>query len=100
MEVSMRRNQIPTTVGLVEEALQERGEEFTSLPMLVKITGRSSAQVSAALHHLRVHRAVDVVVEKDGTGWWFATPDFDNRLRKNQGYTEHKKPNRKSKYES
>ena len=94
----MKRSQIPTTASLVEEALQERGEDFMSLPMLVKITGRSSSQVSAALHHLRVHRAVDVVIEKDGTCWWFPTLHLDTRHHKNQSYTEHTKPNRKSKY--
>jgi hypothetical protein len=95
----MKRSQVPTTTMLVEEALQERKEDFTSILQLVKMTGRNSSQISAALHHLRTHRAVDVVVEKDGTGWWFPTPDSDTRVWKNEGYTEHTKPNRKSKYD-
>jgi hypothetical protein len=34
------------------------------------------------LFHLRKHRVIDVVVEPDGTGWWYALPESDDdRLR-------------------
>lgn len=31
-------------------------------------------RINAALHHLRKARVVDVVIEPDGTGWWYALP--------------------------
>jgi hypothetical protein len=48
--------------------------------MLRAATGGSIGQVHAALHHLRKFRAVDVVVENDGRGWWYALPK-ENDLR-------------------
>lgn len=69
-----------TTTCLVEEAL--RGyDDFLSIAMLSLYTRRSYNQISAALFHLREHRVVDVVVNPDGTGWWYALPqEDDNRL--------------------
>jgi len=68
----------PTTTSLVLEALRAT-QEFMSIDMLRRMTERYNVgDVQAALHHLRKYHAVDVVVEKDGTGWWFAT-GYDSR---------------------
>ena len=69
-----------TTTTLVFGALRDV-DDFLSAPMLVAKTGRSRNQVSAALIHLRKVRAVDVIVEPGGVGWWFVTPDSDQRSR-------------------
>lgn len=69
----MRKITQPTTTSLVLEALRTT-QEFMSLDMLRQVTGRfKPGDVRAALLGLRKYHAVDVVVEKDGTGWWFAT---------------------------
>ena len=89
----MARNRFKetTTTFLVMEALKAKPNDFTSTRQLVELTHRTSSQVSAALHHLRLHLAVDVVIEVDGTGWWFATPDQDNRHHVNEEYKLHTK---------
>ena len=71
----------PTTTRLVMEVLRGCGD-FRTQRMLVEETGRSVNQVSAALYHLRQVRAVDVVVQPDGGGWWYALPpEGDARTR-------------------
>ena len=80
-----------TTTFLVMEALKSKPNDFHSIRQLIALTRRSGSQISAALHHLREHRAVDVVIEVDGTGWWFATPDLDNRHHVNEEYKPHTK---------
>ena len=83
-----------TTTFLVMEALKSKPNDFHSIRQLIAITRRTGSQISAALHHLREHHAVDVVIEVDGTGWWFATPEQDNRHHSNEEYRPHTK-NRK-----
>lgn len=57
-------------------------DDFASVPMLAAATHLSRNQVSAALHNLRKVRAVDVVVDPDGVGWWYARPkEEDARVR-------------------
>jgi predicted pyridoxine 5'-phosphate oxidase superfamily flavin-nucleotide-binding protein len=76
-----RRLRQTTTTLLVEEAL--RGvDDFLSIAMLRLLTGRTRDQIHAALCHLRDHRVVDVVVNPDGTGWWFARPTSDDDRRR------------------
>lgn len=72
----------PTTTSLVSEALKS-ADDFMSYQMLVDRTGRSLNQVVAALHHLRKHHAVDVVVNPDGRGWWYALPDSEDTRSRN-----------------
>lgn len=82
--MTIRRNPVdkrPTHTRLVFEALVRWPQDFASVSDLVLHTGSTFNQVSAALHHLRKRHAVDVVVERDGTGWWFATPGDDDRTR-------------------
>lgn len=74
-----KRGQHPTCVSLVNDFLKARSD-FTSTAMLVRATGCQRSTIMVALWHLRKHRAVDVVIERDGTGWWFATPTTDTRL--------------------
>lgn len=71
-----------TTTTKILDALHAPGIDFLDVRMLVEITGESSNRVTAALHWLRKVRSVDVVVNADGTGWWFALPpDEDARIR-------------------
>lgn len=44
---------------------------------------------------LRKYNAADVVIEADGTGWWFATPETDQRLWLRDFRTPEAKPRRR-----
>lgn len=74
-----RKNVKPTTTSLVWNELNRTGD-FHDVHQLSAATGRNANQVSAALHHFRVHKAVDSVVSEDRL-WWFATPESDDRTR-------------------
>lgn len=78
----MPRLMKPTATNLVLAALRAR-DDFMNQPQIREaLPGVSANEISAALYHLRNHRAVDVVVEPDGEGWWFALPpEYDNRMR-------------------
>jgi hypothetical protein len=65
----------------VYQALLNTQQDFMNVAQLVKATGSNFNQVSAALFSLRKFQAVDVVIENDGVGWWFATPETDLRSR-------------------
>lgn len=54
-------------------------DDFVTARVLQLQTGGSPHQITAALVHLRKHKAVDCVVEPDGVAWWFATPESDDR---------------------
>lgn len=70
-----------THTAKVIEALREV-DDFLPISSLTVRTGLKMNQVSAALHNLRRHKAVDVVVDPDGRGWWFARPkEDDTRIR-------------------
>ena len=90
----MRGRAEPTWTHLVEEVL--RGcDDFMDSSMLMKATGGSRNQISAACHSLRAHRVVDVVINADGHGWWFARPkEEDNRLFKQVERVPEAKPRR------
>jgi hypothetical protein len=60
---------------------------------LMEATGSNVNQVTAALFHLRKQRVVDVVVETDGTGWWFLTGE-DRRTYTVEERTPEGKPRR------
>lgn len=70
----------PTWTSLVFEALV-RANDFASVPMLMAATRGTVNQVTAALSHLAKRHAVESVVGPDGKLWWFATPDYDDRIR-------------------
>lgn len=67
-----------TTTTLVMEALIS-ADDLLSTSMLVERTRRSRNQVSAACYWLWKARAIDVVVNPDGTPWWFALPAIEDR---------------------
>lgn len=75
--MSPRRHKEPTSTGIVYRALCA-ADDFRTLRQLIRECGLSCNRVSAALHHLRARRAVDVM-DVEGQLWWFATPDTDNR---------------------
>lgn len=87
-----RRDKRPTYTHLVLEALVHWPSDFAALRQLVQATGANVHQVSAALHHLRKRRAVDVVIESNGDGFWYATPEEDDRLRTLEERTPEERP--------
>ena len=69
-------------------------DDFMTLPQIDAILCLGTCRVSAALHHLIKHSAVDAVEGID-TLWWFATPDDDTRVRIVNETTEHVKSTRR-----
>lgn len=78
--MTARGRKAPTCTTLVYDALKG-SDDFMNYSMLREATGCSQGQLHAACCHLRAHRAVDAVVNPDGTAWWFATPGSDDRMR-------------------
>jgi hypothetical protein len=68
---------IETTTSLVLRTLVTC-DDFRTCKQLCDLTGRKFNQVSAALHHLRVCKAVEVIEQPDNL-WWYATPENDTR---------------------
>lgn len=90
----MRKIKQTTTTSLVLGALRAT-DDFLDYRALRAMTGRNTNQISAACHELRNHRCVDVVVEPDGRGWWFALPaEQDTRCRSIDERTPESKPRR------
>jgi hypothetical protein len=72
----------PTWTSLVLEALRAQDDFLTFSDIRASVPGSNKNQISAALHELRQYRAVDVIIQPDGKGWWFALPaDSDTRSR-------------------
>lgn len=86
------RDKRPTYTHLVLEALVHWPSDFATLRQLVQATGATVNQVPAALHHLRKRRAVDVVIESSGDGFWYATPEDDDRTRHLEERTPEERP--------
>lgn len=86
----------PTCTLLTEEVL--RGcDDFLNRRQIEQLTGCSANQASAALFHLRKRRVVDVIVEADGVGWWYALPpEQDTRSRTVSERKDGEKRNRKT----
>lgn len=80
----MRYKQISYTTRILEVIPQD---DFINGAQIRARCPVSLNQLSATLHFLRKHQAIDVVIDKDGVGWWFATPKLDQRYRI---ITEHK----------
>lgn len=82
----------PTWTALVLEALRE-ADGFMDSAMLRAKTGGNHNQISAACFSLLKYRAIDVVVNADGHGWWFARPpEDDHRLWTRVERTPESKP--------
>lgn len=94
MARSNKADKRPTHTRLVLEALVCWPQDFASAHQLMEATGSSYNQISAALFHLRKRHAVDVVIEADGTAWWFATPGDDERTRVLDERTPEARPRR------
>lgn len=76
-----KRGAVDTTTKLVMEALRA-SDDFMNYRMLTAATKRNYNQVSAACFHLRKRGAIDLVIETDGVGWWYALPaESDTRSR-------------------
>lgn len=82
----------PTHTHLVLEALVHWPQDFASVADLMAATGSQYNQVTAALFHLHKRHAVDVVIERDGKSWWFATPGDDNRTHTVDARTPEDRP--------
>jgi len=88
------RSRKTTATTLVLEVLRQR-DDFMNLDMLTEVlAGRATrGQIQSALWWLRYVRAVDVVINPDGTSWWFALPpDHDRRLRHYEETAIHERP--------
>ena len=101
--MNARRLKSPTITSLVFEVLFARTAigEFTSQGQLRDLIPTANAnQISAALHDLRKYEAVDVVIEPDGTGWWFTNPShMDRRSRVVLERTPESQPRRRRRKE-
>lgn len=74
-----RRRKEETSTSRVLRTLCQ-ADDFRTSRQLQDETGLDVNHVSAALHHLRKHQAVDLVEAEDNL-WWFATPTTDTRCR-------------------
>jgi hypothetical protein len=76
----MKKYKQPTWTTLTLELLKGR-DDLMTVRQVAKEIGATLDQARASLIHLRKYRAVEVVVEPDGTAWWLATPENDNRCK-------------------
>ncbi len=93
----MRRGKEETCTSLVLTALVARDDFTSELMLRVALPQLNVNQISATLFHLRRRRAVDVVIEPDGVGWWYATPETDNRAMRYDLRTPESKPRTRKK---
>lgn len=53
-------------------------DDFATIAMIRDATSLNYNQIYASLHNLRRNRVVDVIIDPDGIGWWFARPPEDD----------------------
>jgi hypothetical protein len=71
----------PTATSEVLRVLRET-DDFMDMPEVARLARKSMKNVGTALWWLRRIGAVDVVVNADGKGWWYARPsEEDQRSR-------------------
>ena len=70
----------PTDTSLVLDALT-RADDFLTTRSIAALTKLSNKSTHRALWYLQSVHAVEAVTEADKTLHWFATPDYDQRLR-------------------
>lgn len=72
-----------TATMLVVEVLRQRDDFLTKQQLVEALAGRATKrQIDVALYWLRQSRAVDVIIQPDGTAWWYALPaELDRRQR-------------------
>lgn len=91
-------NKEPTATSVVLAELQG-ADDFMTMRQLREHTRLNINQVSAALHHLRVHKCVEFI--SDGSGvWWYATPESDTRLCAHDQRAPETRPRRQRKSKS
>lgn len=83
----------PTWTHLVLDRLITADDFMTAKQLQLAVGSQNLDQITAALAHLREHRAVDST-QSGGHLWWFATPDGDNRTRQVHERVEEPKGNR------
>ena len=81
-----------TYTTLVADALL-RSDDFMTARQLMAVTGLGCCAVSAALHHLRGHKAVECM-ESEGQLWWYLTLQ-DDRSRVVNERTPESRPRRR-----
>lgn len=79
-----------TTTTLIVEAL-ERADDFMTMAQIVAATGRTTARVNVALHHLKKHRAIDAMAV-EGRLYWYGTPETDSRCKQFDERVEETEP--------
>ena len=67
-----------TCTSRVEDLLRGRDDFMTQDMIFEDLRTETRNRINAALHHLRKRRVVDVVIEPDGTGWWYALPAVED----------------------
>ena len=75
----MKHSQEPSCVSLVFGVLVG-SDDFKTVQQLKDETRCNMNQVLAALCHLKMHKAVEMITSGHDT-FWFATPDSDNRTK-------------------
>lgn len=89
-----------TVISLVLAALRESDDFMNQQALREKLPNVSRNAISAALYSLRKYRAIDVVVEVDGTGFWFALPEISDQRQRTvdeivEGIHRNRKPKAK-----
>lgn len=69
---------VPTCTSTVERLLREL-DDFATREDIIALTGETPNRVSAALHHLRKYKVVDVIIQPDGRGWWYILPTISDQ---------------------
>lgn len=87
------KNPKPTWVCLVFNALVA-ADDFVPLGQLIAMTKGHQNQITAALHHLQEHKAVEAVVGANKRLYWFATPESDTRSKRVDERTPEDRPRR------
>lgn len=74
----MKQREPDTTV--VMQVLLEMDDLLTA-EEIAKLSGLSRQEVRAALNNLMVYKAVGVEIDPRNIGYWYATPESDQRTR-------------------
>lgn len=91
----MRKLKEQTCTSKVMEALQAR-DDFMTKRHIAEATGLDNHRTTSCLHHLRKYKAVDFMVEDNGTSWWYVLPqECDTRLAVHEERTPESKPRKR-----
>ncbi|MGD9674535.1 MAG: hypothetical protein AB7U98_13765 [Candidatus Nitrosocosmicus sp.] len=76
----MKKNQEPTLISRIEEALA-KADDFMTSKMIAAATGIHSSRVRSILNSMRIYYKAFDCIEQDKALWWFATPETDTRTK-------------------